>query len=377
MNKITIQRDMCLNLIIPLTATHDFIPLPPFPPVPPPMPAAPLSLAACAIEIPVPAWWPPGYALGANKFTTTVFHSTLAICLDGHDCGKFIVHIQVTPAMNNTLSITQTALSSRKANFCASKVKANGKAIACMTMIAWPPTPMTYCANPISMPLADAVSAYCNTVAVGMTFADWFAGVFAIVAGMILDHLMFKSGGGTKAFGQAAGKMIAKSAAGKSVASLLASKFIGTLFPKWGSWAIKSAVGALTGLVRILATGDGTISVSLPIGGPFLGAKASASIGLKDGKTDTWSVGVSGDAGPTNVSADTGDSGSSASVTRRSPLGTGQESASVKSDKGPSTTDTNVYDPFDGFHNSTVTDTPSGTTVADSHAPPPPPPNEL
>lgn len=378
MTKVAIQRDMCLNLIIPLTATHDFIPLPPFPPVPPPMPAAPMSLAACAIELPVPAWWPPGYALGANKFTTTVFHSALAICLDGHDCGKFILHLQVAPAMNNTLTITQTALSSRKANFCASKVKLNTKAAACMTMIAFPPTPMTYCSNPINMPLADAVSAYCNSVVVGMTFGDWFAGVFAIVAGMILDYVLFsKFGGGTGGFGKSAGKMIAQSAAGKSVASILASKLIGQVLPQWGSWAAKQAVGVLTGLVRILATGDGSITVTLPIGGPFLGAKASGSVGLKDGKTDTWSVGVTGDAGPTNVAVDTGDTGSSASVTERSPTGTGQESANYKTGKGTSVTDTDVYDPFDGFHNRTVTQTPAGATVADSHAPATPPPNPL
>lgn len=27
----------------------------------------------------------------------------MQICLDGHDCGKFIPHLQVTPAPNNSL----------------------------------------------------------------------------------------------------------------------------------------------------------------------------------------------------------------------------------------------------------------------------------
>jgi hypothetical protein len=376
MSKISIQTDMCLNLMLPLCATHDFIPLPPFPPVPPPLPAAPLSPAALAMEIPVPAWWPPGYVMGANKFTTTVFHKSLAICLDSHDCGKFILHLQITPAMNNTLSLVQTALSSRKANFSASKVKANKKPIACMTLIGWPPTPMTYCANPISMPLADAPTSHLNTVTVGMTLADWFAGVFAIVAGMILDKVLFSRSGGTKGFGKGAGKMIGQSAAGKSVASMLTSKFVGTLFPKWGDWAIKQGVGVLVGLVRTVTTGEGTVGVSLPIGGPFLGGTASVSAGVTDGTTDTWSAGITGNATVTSATAETGSSGTSASVTRRSPLGLGQEGASYTEGKGASTTETNVYDPFDGFHNSTVTDSPTGTKVVDSHSPIAPP-NQL
>lgn len=370
MSKITIQRDICLNLVIPLTATHDFIPLPPFPPVPPPLPAAPLSLAACAIESPVNAWWPPGYALGANKFTTTVFHGGMLICLDGHDCGKFIPHVQVAPAPNNTLTIPQIALSTRKANFSASTVKMNGKPAACMTLIGWPPTPMTYCSNPISMPLADAPTSHLNSVTVGMTFADWFAGVFAIAVNMILEYVMFKRGGGTKAFGQSAGKMIASNKAGKSVASLLASKFIGQIKPKsWKDWGIKQAVGALVGAVRIAATGEGSIGVSLPIGGPFLGLTGAGSVTFSNRAPSGWSAGVTGNAGTASGNVDVGNTGVGAGLTSRHPLGLGQESATYKTDKGLTTTDTDISDPFGGFHNRTVTDTPTGTQVADSRAP--------
>lgn len=370
MTKVTIQRDICLNLIVPLTATHDFIPLPPFPPVPPPMPAAPLSLAACAIESPVNAWWPPGAALGSNKFTTSVFHRHMAICLDGHDCGKFIPHVQVAPAPNNTLTLLHIPLSSRKCNFSASTVRMNGKPTACMTAIAWPPTPMTYCSNPMSMPLADAPTAHLNSVVVGMTFADWIAGALAIAVGMILEYALFKRGGGTRAFGQSAGKMIAKSKAGSSVASLIAPKLIGTLLPAdktaWINWGIKQGVGVATGLARIALTGEGSVTVSLPMGGPFLGVTPSVGY-AQTGGVGTTSAGVTGTAGTASgtgtVSRSNGTTSASGSATSRSPVGLGESSVSGTTGKGVTTTETDYGNPFGGFHNTTTKTAPDGTTT--------------
>jgi hypothetical protein len=365
MTKVTIQRDIVLNLIVPLTATHDFIPLPPFPPVPPPMPAAPLALVACAIESPVNAWWPPGYALGSNKFTTSVFHSGMAICLDGHDCGKFIPHVQVAPAPNNMLTLVHIPLSSRKCNFTASTVKMNGKPTACMLAISWPPSPMTYCSNPMSMPLADAPTAHLNTVNVGMTFGDWFAGVFAIAAGMLLEWALFKIGGGTRGFGQGAGKMIAQSRAGSTVASLIASKFIGSVLPRsMSNWALGQGVAVLTGAVRVLATGQGEIGVSLTIGGPFLSLKVGASVTRNNETGWTGKAGVTGTAGTASGNLDT----TGAGISNNHPLGLGSDGVSHTWGTGTTTTDTNV-DPFDGFHNRTTKTGPDGTTtVADSQA---------
>ena len=60
MSKVSIQFDIAFNLVVPLTATHNFVPVPPVPPVPPPTPAVPLALTACAFEIPVTMHWPPG-----------------------------------------------------------------------------------------------------------------------------------------------------------------------------------------------------------------------------------------------------------------------------------------------------------------------------
>jgi len=368
--KVTIQRDICLNLMVPLTATHDFIPLPPFPPVPPPMPAAPLSLAACAIESPVNAWWPPGAALGSNKFTTSVFHRHMAICLDGHDCGKFIPHLQVAPAPNNMLTLLHIPLSSRKCNFSASTVRMNGKPTACMTAIAWPPTPMTYCSNPMSMPLADAPTAHLNSVVVHMTLGDWIAGAIAIAAGMILEYAMFKAGGGTRGFGQGAGKMIAQSKAGSSVASLIAPKLIGTFLPAnrtaWINWGIKQGVGVATGLTRILITGEGSVSVSLPMGGPFL--NVTPSIGYaRTGGVGTTTAGVTGTAGTASgtgsVSRSNGTTSATGSATSRSPVGLGETTVSGTTGKGATTTETSTGNPFGGFHNTTTKTNPDGSVT--------------
>jgi hypothetical protein len=359
MTKVTIQRDICLNLIVPLTATHNFIPLPPYPPTPPPLPAAPLSLAACAIESLVNAWWPPGFALGANKFTTSVFHFGLGICLDGHDCGKLIPHVQVAPAPNNTLTITQVASSSRKCNFTASTVKFNGKSVACMTFVSWPPTPMTYCSEPMSMPLGDAVTAYFNTVDVGMTWQDWVAGAFAVAAGMILEWALFKAKGGTKDFGQNAGKMIAQSRAGRTTFQLVAGDLIGDASFKAGSWFAKQGVGILTGAVRIGLTGEGEMGVSHSIGGPFLELKVGASVS-RDNATDEWSgkAGASGQAGTLSGNLDTDGAG----IAHNHPLGVGSESHSHKWGEGTTSTTTEL-EPFNGLNNRTTTQRPDGTTT--------------
>lgn len=372
MTKVTIQRDICLNLVVPLTATHNFVPLPPVPPVPPPLPAAPLSLAACAIESPVNAWWPPGYALGENKFTTTVFHSRMAICQDGHNCGKFIPHLQVAPAPNNMLTLLHIPLSSRKCNFSASTVKMNGKPTACMTAIAWPPTPMTYCSEPMSMPLADAPTAHLNSVVVGMTFGDWITGALAIAAGMALEYAFFRASGGAAGFAESAAKQAAQYTAGKSVAQLLAGKLIGTGLPSsLSQHFIKQGVGFAAGLVRMAVTGEGTATISLPIGGPFFNITPSVGFTATGGN---WAgtAGVTGNAafvsGTASATRDEGQTTGTASATARHPLGLGQGTVSGTTGKGTTVTATEV-DPFGGFQNTTTTHKTSdgSTTDADSH----------
>ncbi|HEY0138736.1 MAG TPA: hypothetical protein VGB85_31845 [Nannocystis sp.] len=365
MSKVTIQRDICLPLIIPLTATHNFIPLPPFPPIPPPLPAMPLSLAACAIEAPVNAWWPPGGAFGSHKFTSTVFHNGMQICLDGHDCGKFIPHLQVMPAPNNMLTFIHIPFSSRKANFSSASVLMNGSPTACMTMIAWPPTPMTYCAEPLSMPLADAPTSHFNTVEVRMSLADWLAGALNIAVGMMLEWVTRTS---SKDFGKAAGKDIARSRAGQSTASLIRERFINQIKGQFDmQWLAKQTIGALTGAAQIALTGQGSISVNAPGGGGFfsLGGSVSRSGG-------EWGGGVSGSAATVGGSVDN----KGASATSRDPLGRGQDNTAHEWGKGTTTTESRT-DPFNGFQNTTTTRGPDGTTVTRSDGPTTSLPNQL
>jgi hypothetical protein len=371
MTKVTIQRDICLNLIVPLTATHNFIPLPPFPPVPPPLPAVPLSLAACAIESPVNAWWPPGGALGSHKFTSTVFHAGQTICLDGHDCGKFIPHLQVAPGPNNMLTFMHIPFSARKANFCASTVLMNGKPTAGMTAIAWPPTPMTYCAEPISMPLADAPTSHFNTVEVHITWQDWLAGAIGIAAGMILDWVFRKS---SRSFGQDAGRDIARNRAGVSVRTLLKEKIIKKLKSSFDrEWVARQSVGALTGTARILVTGQGSASFNAPFGSGYFGTGVTVS---RDNKGVTG--GLTGNALTESVNLDT----RSAGHTHRNPNGLGQNTDSNSWNDGSSHTETNTSDPFGGFQNETTTTNKDGTSVGKSDGPgqlpkPPELPNQL
>ena len=371
MTKVTIQRDICLPLILPLIATHDFVPLPPFPPLPfPPIPGMPFSLAACALEIPVNAWWPPGAVLGSHKFTSTVFHNGMQICLEGHDCGKFIPHLQITPAFNNLLTFLQIPFSSRKANFSASTVLMNGKPTAGMTLIAWPPTPMTYCADPISPPLADAPTSHFNTVEIHISLMDWLAGAFAVALSMVVDYVLFRRGGVTK-FQEKAAKEALASEAGDSVARLVSRRVVAKLKGSLDStWAIKQGVSIASGAMRIALTGQGSMGVTAPFGGGF------ASLGRTVSKDDKgWNTGVSASLLTGTASVDT----RSATATHRDPLARGQQSVSHKfGEDGSTHTQQSTSDPFGGFHNQTTTTGPDGVTkVTSSRGPTTTLPGEL
>jgi hypothetical protein len=264
------------------------------------------------------------------------------------------------------LTLVHIPLSARKCNFTASTVKMNGKPTACMLAISWPPSPMSYCSNPMSMPLADAPTAHLNTVTVGMTFGDWFAGAFAIAAGMILEWCLFKAGGGASGFLANAEKQILQAEAGRYVYQIIASRFIGSWLPSsFGKWAAGQGVAVLVGVVRVVATGQGEIGISVPIGGPFLGLKVGVSA-TRSNETGDWTGkgGVSGNAGTASGNLDT----TGAGISNNHPLGLGSEGTSHTWGTGTTTTSTSV-DPNDGFHNRTTKTGPDGTTtIADSHA---------
>jgi hypothetical protein len=364
MPPVSVQNDLCLNLLpIPLFAPHNYIPLPPFPPVPPPMTG---TVAAChAFEIPVTAWWPPGYALGGAAFTTTVFHKMMQICLEGHDCGKFIVHVQGSPAPNNTLTLIHIPTSKRAANFSSSTVKLNGKGVAAMTMISWPPCPMTYCAEPLSLPLADAPTSHLNTVKFGVTLADWIFGAIAIAADMIIEWAFMKAGGGPqKDLLKKAEEMALKSQVGKSVFQLVAKPLLGEIAKPDAKWAVKQAVGFATGAARAESTGEGSASISYEIGGPFFGLKGSVGYKTSKDKGRELTAGAKGTA--LTGSAEVNEGG--ASIANNHPLGLGNESHSHEWGKGTTHERTSI-DPSNGFRNTNVKTTPDGQTARASSAP--------
>lgn len=50
-----------------------------------------------ALEMIATQMWTAGYFLGQNKFTTTVTHLGMPICVDGHDIGTLIPDITFPP----------------------------------------------------------------------------------------------------------------------------------------------------------------------------------------------------------------------------------------------------------------------------------------
>ncbi|HJX51422.1 MAG TPA: hypothetical protein VJ801_01540 [Polyangia bacterium] len=196
--------------------------------------------------------WPIGLALQQNKLTTTVFHKAQFVVLEGHDCGNGIPHITVPPAnLNLPLDI---AFSKRKVMFSSSKVKANGAQIAC-TELAGPPVPlpMLCCGSPVSLPNGFPSFNSLHTVSVGLSIGDIVAGFIAI-AGEILGEVLcgrwrLKDGG----------------LAG------LAAKLVGASTLQ--EWALKQALGVLSGCARIAATRDGKLKVE--VGSGYAGADVS------------------------------------------------------------------------------------------------------
>ena len=335
MTQVTIQRDICTNLIIPLCATHNFVPLPPVPPVPPPLPATPLSPAALAIETITNAWWPPGSCLGLNKFTTKVFHQGMAITLDGHDCGVLIPHVQVSPGPNNMLTLAvHIPFSSRKNSFSASKVKMDGKPCAVNLLFTWPPVPMVYCADPMSPPLASAVTSHGNSVDITITLLDWIIGAVQVAANMVLQWFT-------------------RSKAATDLAGTIADKVLGQLLgaDSLKGWVIKQGVSNIGNVMRVIS-GEGDVKFS--VGSPYM--QLEISVGRND-KGATY--GYTSRLGPAEGAVNQ----DGAQVTVNDPFGSTSESRKW----GESSTSTSTdISPTEGFRNETTTTDANGTTSVDS-----------
>ncbi len=288
MAKVSIQFDIAFNLIVPCTATHSFVPVPPVPPVPPPLPAVPLALTACAFEIPVTMHWPPGMALGKNKLTTTVVHCGCFMTQDGHDCGIAIVHVQMAPAPNNMLTAMHIPFSSRKSMFCTSSVTMNGKSPCHNTLVGLPPTPMMYCAEPISMPAASGDTSHLNTVSCGLSFVDWLIGAATIGASMLIDRFLSK------------GPSSGLPASWRDVATDTLKQVVLGPGGSLPSFLLKNGLAVATGLTRMAAT-DGPVSFNITLGDTYF----ENQVGMARDDSGNYSGGYTNRVGNVSSQADT------------------------------------------------------------------------
>lgn len=161
-------------------------------PVPPVIPQ-PFGLS---VEAPSIIAHPPGFLLGDNKLTATVYHNHVWFAIDGHDLGHMLMHLCVPPTSPGpcTLMEFNILLSSRKAKFTAGEVKADGKAVACCTMIEplspSAVTPMMVC-GAVPVPIAGCgMSVALNSLLVGMHPIDLVAGWVDVLATMIQSAVM-------------------------------------------------------------------------------------------------------------------------------------------------------------------------------------------
>ncbi len=267
MNKISHAND--LTLVLPaFIAPHNYLG-----PVPP-SPLAPVNApAAIAVEVPVPMFWPPGMALGQNKFANTVLHMGFPIAQAGHDCGFMIPHVQVAPSPANTLTALQILFSGRATKFQASTVKVGGAPTGCNTLISLFPAPMMNCADPMDLPTSTAPTSHLNTVTVGMTWGDFILGLVDIAANMLLGYL-------TRGFDSGAASVI-RGASRRFIAREIARQAGKQFVQKLINFSVKKqALAAAMGAVRIATQGEGSMKIT--VGTPYLGAEVE--VARKDGE---------------------------------------------------------------------------------------------
>ena len=265
--KVSLMGDVCSPVPGFLT-THQGVP----PPAPAPLypPNSPLR----CLESPTPMMWSPGLALQQNKLTKTVFHKAQFIALEHHDCGHMIPHITIPPA--NIKLPLDIAFSKRKVMFTSSKVRADGAQVAATEMLGPPvPLPMLCCGSPVPIPNGYPAFNSLHTVSVGITIGDILAGLLAIAA-EILGEVLCE-------------KLKLKNAE----VDALAAKLLGASTPE--EWALKQALGWLSGCARIALTGEGNLTVE----GGSGWAKVNAAIDYaKEGRlklgTEVYASGLQG-----------------------------------------------------------------------------------
>ena len=205
-----------------------------------------------ALDVPVPMYWPPGFALGTTQMTTTVLHRGLPVVLEGHDCGPGILHVQVAPDPLNAYSPLHMMFSSRKVNFFASTKVFDGKCVGLAKLLALPPTPMTSCGDPVSVPGTGVPTNRLNSLLVHLPWVDALIGWATVAAELLIDTMLFIDGIGDppKGFGRQVleGLGISEGA------------------------ALKQGLAVATGIARMSLT-DGPASLEVKVGSAYMSGR--------------------------------------------------------------------------------------------------------
>lgn len=246
--KLSVDKDLSVGSV------HGFdvhaLAAPPAPPVP----------AALAIEYPLLARWYPGMALGQNKLTRTVVHRRAGIVQDGHDVGSMIPHVSV-PAYN-VLTPVQMLFSKRKSCFFEPRIRLERRFATACSMLAWPPTPMMSCNDPVPLPIASMVTnELLGRVEIGMTPGAYAMSYLAVAATMVVHRLTSSPPTpAASSLGALGNAFLGKLAGGRSPVEILA----------------RLGVEAAIGLGKAVGAADGARTVSLPMpGSPFLRASVT------------------------------------------------------------------------------------------------------
>jgi len=259
------------------------------PPAIPPLPGTPIP----SFEMITTQMWTAGFLLGQNKFTTTVFHKGVFICIDDHDIGTLIPDVTIPPT--NVYYAIMWPFSGRKITFNASTVKMNGKPTSCSQI--FPPIPMMTCGDPLTLPLAYPVANLINTVTVGLSFADFLMGYAKVLVSIAVDAI-FEWGPVGRFFKKIGGKLLGEAS---SLAGAIVREALGKLGLTPGA-AAKKAVNALAGLGFSAFAGNPTFSYK--IGGglvPEVGVQVGGDAAdVSGGSVYGVPVGVTGGNVPTS-----------------------------------------------------------------------------
>ncbi len=247
--KISVSSDLSVGSVAGFNA-HGWS-TPPAPPIP----------TVPTVDYPAPAFWPPGAALGHNELTRAITHRRASVVQDGHDIGTMIPHLS-TPIVN-ALTPVHVLFSRRKATFFETKVRFEKRFATACSALAWPPTPMMSCNDPVSMPIASMVtSPLLNSVEFGMSVSSYLFSYAAMAASVVLDAAL--KGKGT-------------ASAPRSIRSLWSQDAREQLAGGSGPTHIMAKIGleASVGLGKLGTTsGPRTVTVSTP-GSPLVSMSVS------------------------------------------------------------------------------------------------------